>query len=145
MSVRTTPGAVTAILGGSTSPNSHYDGTTDVTPFIDSASSIVDTLAAKASPSLSVSQLEIIERWLSAHFYTAYDQMFTNKTTGKASAGFMDTGGEGFCGTPYGKMAVRLDPTRYLAALDNKGVVGMTWLGKYPPDQKTQNSDGSFS
>ena len=124
MAIRTTSDAVAAILAG------HYDGETDLTAFIEAASSIADDVAACASSegtSLSDVKLELIERWLSGHFYAQADPFYKSKSTGKASATFTDT--------DYSKIAEQLDSSGCLADILAGGPARIDWLGKPPSSQ----------
>lgn len=134
MAVRTTSAAVVDILGP------HYDAvrTPSLTGFIATASSLVDKVSANdTAGKLSASDLEIIERWLSGHFYQQSDQMFTSRSTGKASGSFQGQTGMGLENSIYGQTAMSLDVTRYLAALNKGGIVGGAWLGKPLSEQLT--------
>jgi hypothetical protein len=137
---RTTSAAVQAILGD----NYGYraDGTLpDLTPFIESAyvtvNRVVQMAAAKITPiTLGSDELEIIERWLSAHFYAVNDPIYTSRSTGGASGQFQTgTPGKGFAATEYGRQAIALDYSGSLCVLSEKYRAGMTWLGK-PPSQQ---------
>jgi hypothetical protein len=103
---RTSSGAVQGVLG----PN--WDGKTSLTPFMASASSVVDrvaTCAQKKGYPLSASELELIERWLSAYYYAKVDPLYISKTTGQASANFQRKTGDGFDSNEYGQAAVNMD------------------------------------
>jgi hypothetical protein len=130
MSIRTTERAVKAILG------SHYDGSAGLHPFIDTASSLVDDIAA-ADPAIVSSRLELIERWLAAHYYEHSDPIAQSRSTGKASGQFQGQTGMGFDSTKYGQEAKRLDTSGLLVRLDQplRPKASCTWLGKQPRDQ----------
>ena len=130
MSVRTTERAVRAILGG------HYDNSTGLQPFIDTASSLVDDISA-AAPSILASRLELIERWLAAHYYEHSDPIASSRSTGKASGQFQGRTEMGFDSTKYGQEAKRLDTSGLLVKLDQplRPKAGCLWLGKQPRDQ----------
>jgi len=112
-----------------------------LTPFIDTASAMVDALVTKASSrslTINATLLEIIERWLSAHYYAHADQLLTSKSTAGASGSFQGQSGMGLDSTQYGQAAKRLDPTGILAGMDDSaGVVEMHWLGKTAPNKST--------
>lgn len=123
---RTSTTLVQQLLEGG-GPNSNYDGATDLQQFIDSATTLVDAVVTLANNKgsfynnlLTSSSLEIIERWLAAHFYTMYDQMMQSKTTAGASASFQGTRGPSISSTTYGQTAINLDPTGCLAAISNR-------------------------
>jgi hypothetical protein len=130
MSVRTTERAVKSILGG------HYDGTTGLQPFIDTASSLVDDIAV-ADSSISASRLELIERWLAAHYYEHADPITASRSTGGASGQFQGRTDMGFDSTKYGQEAKRLDSSGLLVKLDQplRPKAGCVWLGKQPSSQ----------
>lgn len=140
--MRTTPDAVQGILGG------HYNGTQDLMPFIQTAASLTDRISAADSGSLLGSNdLEVIERWLSAHFYGHADQFLSQKSTGKASGTFQGRTGMGLNSTQYGQTAMALDVTGTLAQLEQqattgKKVAGGVWLGtRYRNDYSQRSSD----
>lgn len=132
MAVRSVSADVIELLGG------HYDASRlpSVTPFIASASSLVDKVEANDTANkLNATDLELIERWLSGHFYAQADQMFTSRSTGKASGSFQGQTGMYLENTIYGQQAMMLDITGYLMALQKGGVVDFAWLGKPRSEQ----------
>lgn len=142
---RTTPDAVRGVLSG------NYDckENTNLAPFIDTASNLVDfvsTCAISKGTSLTSTTLEIIERWLAGHFYAMSDLMYSQKSTGGASATFQGQTGMGLSSTLYGQQAMIVDTSGCLAErnkemLDgSKKKVQMVWLGKDPPDQDNPNT-----
>jgi hypothetical protein len=70
---------------------------------------------------LSLELLTEIELQLSAHFYSLRDQRYQSKSTGGASGSFQGQVGEGLASTDYGRNALALDVTGYLARI-NRGV-----------------------
>jgi hypothetical protein len=119
MAVRTTAGAVRAVL------MSNVVADANLTPFIDAASSTVDAVKARASAKgtpLSFATLELIERWLAAHYYTRSDPLYTSKRTGDASGSFQERS--------YLEVAQALDTTGSLAAILSGKRATMAWLGK---------------
>lgn len=130
MSVRTTETAIKAILG------SHYDGTSELQPFIDTATLLVDDIAG-SDESISLARLERIECYLSAHYYSLKDPIVQSRSTGRASGQFQGRTDLGFDGSRYGQEAKRLDPTGYLVRLDQpqRPKASCMWLGKVPSDQ----------
>ena len=131
---RTTAAAVKLVL------NRDYDfkHDPDLTPYIDAASSLVDDVADCAvakGAALSDAKLELIERWLSAHFYQQSDMGFASKSTQGASASFhgrTDMGGDS---TLYGQSAQALDPSGCLRALLKGARASLEWLGKTTAEQ----------
>lgn len=129
MTIRTTSSAVEGILVD------HYDGATSLTPFIETASSITNKVSSNDTDSLlNATDLELIERWLAAHFYAHSDQLPQSKNTGRASASFQGQTGMVFNSTQYGQTALGLDITGYLAKLQAQASTGpikasAVWLG----------------
>lgn len=129
MAIRTTSPDVQGILGD------HYDGTTDLSPFITTASSLVDRLATLDTDSiLSTAQKELIERWLAAHFYVQADPILASKSTGKSSGVFEGQTAMALDNSRYGQMAKVLDVTGRLGNL-SRPKARMQWLGKARSDQ----------
>jgi len=133
MAFRTDKDAVHNILGP------HYGlvngALLNVLPFIESANGLVDRVVVKDTGSLmSASDLELVERWLSAHLYAHADQLYQNKSQGGASGGFQGQTGMYFSSTQYGQTALMLDYTGTLADLEKqakegKKTAGFIWLG----------------
>lgn len=104
-------------------------------PFIDTASAVVDDVAKCATDkdeTLTSVRLELIERWLAAHFYVCSDQTYSSKSTDGASASFHGQTGMYFESSRYGQTAMRLDPSGCLNALGSseRKVASGFWLGK---------------
>lgn len=133
MAVRTTSVAVAGIIEVQTSPS-----VIPLDPFIETASSVVDEVEANDTDTiLGSSRLELIERWLSAHFYCMRDPRTTSEAAGPVSASYQSRVDLGLKTSHYGQMAITLDSTGYLAALSNGKVIraGVTWLGTDPCEQ----------
>lgn len=131
MAIRTTDTAVQGIV--------EQDTSIPLTPFIETASLMVDDVAV-ASPAYTAARLELIERWLAAHFYKIRDQMVQNEQAKGVGQTFQYTLGLNLHVTTYGQQAMMLDPDGNLAALSKrmeKGIAkpGANWLG-------TGDSDG---
>lgn len=130
---RTNSNAVQAILGD------NYDSNIDLDPFIDTASAVVDEIedcASERDITMSSTLLELIERWLAAHFYAHADPLYQSRSTGGASATFQGQTGMGLESTVYGQTALRLDKSGCLAYMDEKSEpVQVIWLGKPPSEQ----------
>lgn len=129
---RTTPQAVIDILAG------EYDNilNTNVQPYIDTASAMVDAVvAADGLLMLGAGLQEIIERWLSAHYYQIGDPGYQSRTTAAANGTFNGQTTQAFKSTRYGQQALALDLTGFLARrdreLDSLGrrMVQVAWLG----------------
>lgn len=129
---RTTSLQVQAILGR------NFTTGADLTGFIDAASIMIDQVVAcaisKKRP-LTDSQAEILERYLTAHYYGHADQFFTSKSTSGASGSFQGQFGKGLEGSQYGQTAMSLDPSGCLKALSMGNKIQLGWLGKNKCDQ----------
>jgi hypothetical protein len=118
----------------------NYDGTTDLTPFIASASAIVDqviVLAAKKPNPVFFDAVtpELIERWLACHFYCQVDLLYQSKSTGGASASFQGQTSTDFDSTRYGQTACNIDYSGMLRAIGRRQIAQGFWIGK-PPSQQ---------
>jgi len=129
MAIRTTSSAVEEII--------EVDSSIDLDPFIETASALVDKHCAAANSAYTAAELELIERWLSAHFYAIRDPRSLIDYLGKLSSTIESKVDLGLNVTRYGQMAMILDSYGGLAALNenmiNKGgrrVIGITWLGE---------------
>lgn len=135
---RTTSAAVQALL----EPGQDYDTLTSpsLTPFIETASAMVDDAASCATDlgtPISTTRLELIERWLAAHYYVQSDQTYASKNTEGAGASFHGQTAMYLEASKYGQTAARLDPTGCLqsvAGAERKSAGGF-WLGKAPSSQ----------
>ncbi len=139
MALRTVATAVEAILGD------HYDGenSPSLTPFIDTANVVVDevvTCAATRGTAVSSTALELIERWLAAHFYAISDPIAKEKETGDAGAIFQGETEMGFDSTTYGQQAQALDPSGCLSSMSRGRRASVGWLGR-PPSEQTDYVD----
>ena len=135
---RTSSTVVQTLLAGNYGPQG-----ASLQPPIDTAANLVDKIAAADSGGqLDDSSLELIERYLAAHFYGHLDQMLQSKSTGGAGGSFMGRTDLGFDGTLYGQTAKRLDVTGYLVNLDlaQRPKAAFTWLGR-PPSRQTPYLD----
>lgn len=135
---RTTSAAVEAIID--------VDSSISVTPFIEAANALVTEVCGDVS-SYDSTRLELIERWLSAHFYATRDMVTTRERADRVEATYMSKVDLGFDLTHYGQMAMRLDTNGGLANLNlriKKGLlnissgVGVTWLGTEEVDVETE-------
>lgn len=134
MAVRTTASVVQELLAH------NWDDVTSVTPYIQSASMLVDRLVVLAArlPSpitFTATELELIERWLAAHCYCQTDLLYQSKSTGGASASFQGQTAMHLESTRYGQMAMDLDYSGVLATINKRQVAQMYWLGKPPSSQ----------
>lgn len=138
MAIRTTAAAVQAVLGGDYGPLP--DGTyPDLSPYIESVTGLVTQLAANVvtyrETTLSSSTLELIERWLAAWAYAMSDKTLSSTSKGGASGSFTGQWGMGLDSNNYGQMAIRIDYTRTLDAMDKGRIASTDWLGRMPSSQ----------
>lgn len=111
MPVRTTPAQVRLI-------NTEINPLVDLAPFIEMASGLVDELCtgdAGPTPPYDVGRLELIERWLAAHFHTNMDPRLEQEKTGEASGKYRGKTDLGLLSSLYGQTAVQLDTNGGLA------------------------------
>jgi len=131
MAVRTTYAAVAKIISVKDSI------TTDLEPFIEAANQVVTDNCTYASPNTYTdAKLELIERWLSAHFYAIRDPRPTEQRAGPVSQMLKSKVDIGLDVTHYGQQAKAFDNLGGLAALDGrlksgkaKVTPGISWLG----------------
>ena len=112
------------------------DSSIGLTPFITAANALVTQCCTGLTTEYPASQLELIETWLSAHFYTVRDMRAERERAGSVEEKFQSKVDLGFSTSHYGQMAMRLDYQGGLASLDvsiKKGVKSapvVTWIGK---------------
>jgi hypothetical protein len=124
MPVRTTAQLVAGII--------EVDSNIDLTPFIETASELVTEVCAIAS--YSVTRLELIERWLSAHFYAIRDPRTTQEKAGSVGENFESKVDLNLALTRYGQQAMMLDTAGGLLALSSAAPArsrtpSVVWLG----------------
>lgn len=142
MGARTTPELVAGII--------EVDDSIILTPFISAASSLVDRVEASAEArdllqdgpgtgdKTREDKLQEIETFLAAHFYTLRDPRPTSESAGSVSSTYQSRVDLRLFTSPYGQMAVVLDETGTLEAIQagNNGKqprrAGMTWAGMTP-------------
>lgn len=66
--------------------------------------------------------LKEIERWLSAHYVTAFERQAIQEKAGPVEQRFSDAFGMGLDSSTYGQTAKSLDPTGRLAVLGKKTI-----------------------
>ena len=121
MAIRTTEEDVASII--------EVDSDISLTPFIETASHLVDRVAA-ADSTVSSTTLELIERYLSAHCYTFRDPRVTSERAGSVWASYQSAVSFGLKTSHYGQMAISLDPTGTLKALsEGQRRASVSWLG----------------
>lgn len=121
---RTTATLVQGILGGD------WDGSTSLDGYIATATAVADRLndcADDKGYTLSSTELELIERWLAAHFYTIMDPIYVKKRTERAEGHFQERS--------YLDATKMLDPSGCVNAVMSGVNAGMFWGGKNPSDQ----------
>ena len=128
MAVRTTETDVEDII--------EVDEAIDLTPFIEVASALVDTHCEAKNAAYTDDELELIERWLSAHFYAIRDPRALVEDLGRISTTIESKVHLGLNVTRYGQMAMIIDWYGGLAALNETMIKGggnrnvaITWLG----------------
>lgn len=137
---RTTEAAVRAILS--------LPATTSVEAAIDTATDLVSELCVtrvseQDLAAYSATRLELIERWLSAHFYAIMDRDYrvASEAASTMKQDFTDKTGLHLDQTVYGQHAMLLDTKGFLSGLnasvkEQGSVPGVWWIGKKPVDQK---------
>ncbi len=126
------------LVQGVLEPGGDYNGTTDLAGFIDTASVIVSrvaTCAAKKDITLSSEELELIERWLAAHFYAMSDQPYLEKETERSRGKFQGQTKMHLEATKYGQTAMDVDYSGCLTNISKRLFARVDWLGKRPTDQ----------
>ena len=109
-----------------------------ITPFIDAANALV-TECCGDSTVYDATRLELIERWLAAHFYTVRDMRAESEKAGSVSQKLQSKVDLGFDTSHYGQMAMRIDTEGGLAALNEQILKGrvssieFSWLGTADP------------
>lgn len=106
-------------------------------PFIATASELVtECCTGDNAPATEYSddRLELIERWLAAHFYAMRDPRSASEGAGAVSVAYQSSVGMGFAASHYGQQVMRLDTNGGLARLDRNARDGtkrprVTWLG----------------
>lgn len=108
------------------------DVTIDLEPFITTANELVTEICVGQGH--SDTRLELIERWLSAHFYTIRDPRRTSEKAGPVSEDYQSNVGFNLANSHYGQQAIFLDTSGRLAAFNHRALVGkrvasVTWVG----------------
>jgi len=106
----------------------------DLDPFINTANELVTELCTGTqgpSTAYSVTRLELIERWLAAHFYAIRDPRAKSERAGSVGVSYQEKVDLNFAVTTYGQQAMMLDTNGALARLNKgKGVgIQILWLG----------------
>lgn len=105
------------------------DDSIDLDPFIETANALVTEICAPLG--YNEVRLELIERWLSAHFYAIRDPRARSEQAGDVQESFQFKIDLGLNQTRYGQMALQLDTKGGLKNLnENSGVKpGLFWGG----------------
>ena len=126
--MRTSANAVAGII--------EVDQSISLTPFIEVANDLVTEKCTGSG--YTEAKLELIERWLSAHFYAIRDQRTASEGAGPVSQSFQHAVALGLNQTIYGQQAMLIDTAGNLAGLQRtsqsgvRPTIGVTWLGKDP-------------
>ena len=99
---------------------------------IDAATLLVDRVSTLDTGSvLSSAALEMIERYLAAHFYAISQQIPESEGVGKSSTKWQGRTAMGLDFTQYGQHAMLLDFTGTLKSINaGKSRPNITWLGQ---------------
>lgn len=126
---RTTSNAVSGII--------EVDANISLDPFIEVANDLVSSCCGDVT-GYDATKLELIERWLSAHFYTVRDMRAEQERAGIVSEKKQSKVDLGFDSSHYGQMAMRIDTNGGLAQLNEQikngsaTTYGVGWLGTDP-------------
>ena len=106
----------------------------DMDAFIDVANELVTEMCTGTngpSTAYTVARLELIERWLSAHFYAIRDPRVKSEKAGPVGVNYQEKVDLNLKLTHYGQQAMMLDTNGGLRSLDqNKAYqVQVLWLG----------------
>ena len=117
---RTTASAVEGII--------EVDSSIDLTPFIETASALVDDVAAASD--LGAVRLELVERWLAAHFYCMRDPRTTAEKAGPVGANFQSAVDLNLATSHFGQQAMVLDTSGTLRNISRgRRKPSVLWLG----------------
>ncbi len=112
----------------------------DLTAFILTANELVteicaSVLDADGNARYSSTRLELIERWLAAHFYKQFNKEAGFEAAGRVQVSYQYKVALIFQNTMYGQQALALDTAGGLAALSKRTETGsgmapgLSWLG----------------
>lgn len=134
---RTTPTLVAGLIDV-------QDGA-DLSVYIQTANEITTEVCGHSgySDGYEGSRMELIERWLAAHFYTIFDNQLAAARAGTVSVSYQWKTDYGYRASMYGQQAMLIDTKGNLAKQENsvnvqrKIVLGILWMGtcrRYPVD-----------
>jgi hypothetical protein len=135
---RTTSLAVQGVLMDEYGPRED-DSNPSLDPFIATATVLVDRVSDYAdanSLTVTAAALEVLERWLAAHFFKCSDRPASFTSAGKSQTTFDGKTDMHLQSTLYGQTAVLLDSTGYLASISDtatsggRTTIGVYWGGK---------------
>lgn len=92
------------------------DETISLTPFITVANELVTELCIDSG--YTETRLELIERWLAAHFYAIRDPRATSESVGGVGVSYQMSNGLNLNSTSYGQQVQLLDTAGSLSALN---------------------------
>lgn len=101
----------------------------DLAPFIETAAALVDRVEQAGLQNSD--RLELIERWLAAHFYTVRDPRTTSESAGPVSATYQSVVGPGLRTSQYGQVAITLDETGTLRKISEPVEISVHFLGQH--------------
>lgn len=110
------------------------DVSIDLTPFIFPANELVTEICAPLG--YTSERLELIERYLAAHFYTLRDPRPVSEQAGPVSTTYQSRVDLFLSTSHYGQMACTLDTKGGLATLNrprNRRTASVTWAGTVEP------------
>ena len=111
----------------------------DLQAAIDSATNLVDQVCLHSG--YNDTTLELIERWLAAHFYDIFKKEAVQENIGQSQNTYQSKIELGLRLTHWGQQALLLDTKGNLAALDNKQKnlrgrpPSVKWVGGIPREQ----------
>tara|TARA_Y100000310_G_C20273391_1_gene619112 strand:- start:45 stop:449 length:405 start_codon:yes stop_codon:yes gene_type:complete len=106
----------------------------DLDPFISTANELVTEICTGTNapdPVYSATRLELIERWLAAHFYAIRDPRAKSEKAGSVGVAYRGKTDLNLSLTHYGQQAMMIDTNGGLARLDKgKGITAsVLWAG----------------
>ena len=107
----------------------------DLDPFISTANELVTEMCTGTvngpKTAYTATRLELIERWLSAHFYAVRDPRVKNEKAGSVGVTYQEKVDLNFSVTTYGQQALMLDTNGGLRSLSEGKAhnVQVLWLG----------------
>ena len=114
MAIRTTAEAVGAIIDVASNIT--------LTPFMEVANALVTECCSEDD--YDAARLELIERWLSAHFYAIRDMQPNQERAGDVSVWYQSKVDLGLSVTHYGQQAMMIDTAGGLAELNQQLIKG---------------------